>query len=93
MAVDAIALPEKPLPRLCIDLEDYPELEGDVDDIVEFRVRGRICSKQHSDYCKTQDIECKAIYDAAKATPTVGPLNEADKALGKLKAGRQMGRY
>lgn len=77
-----IATPPKIYPKFCVDLDQFPDLEAGVDEYVDLRLRGRVCSRNHSDYGNTMDLEVMALAKDAGS-------NEADKALGKLKSSKR----
>lgn len=71
---------EKVYPRFTVDLDQFKDLAADVDEGVELTLRGRVCSRNHTDYCNTMEIEVQAI-----GVPSAADFNEADRALAKLK--------
>lgn len=82
-------VPQKVYPRFTIDLDQFPGLECDVDESVELHLRGRVCSVEHSDYAHRMDVEVTSVAVPSHTHDSVGPINEADKALGKLKMARR----
>lgn len=81
---------QKIYPKFRVDLDQFPGLECDVDECVELHLKGRVCSLTHNDYCHEMEIEVTAVAVPSHTHDTIGPMNEADKALGKMKTG---GRY
>ncbi len=85
MAAEA---PAKSYPRFRVDLDQFPGLECDVDECVELHLKGRVCGVTHNDWCHDMEIEVTGIAVPSHTHDSIGPLNEADKALGKMKTGR-----
>jgi hypothetical protein len=85
--------PQKYYPKFCVDLDQFPGLAAEMDESVEIVLRGRVCGLTHNEYSHTMEVEVQAIQVPSHTNDAVGPMNEADKAMGKLKSGRQMGRY
>ena len=83
------AEPPKVYPRFSVDVEQFPGLSADVDESVELHLKGRVCSVEHSDYCHRMDVEVTSVAVPSHTHDSVGPHNEADRALGKLKTGRK----
>jgi hypothetical protein len=79
-AVPATASPTKYYPRLCIDLDQFPELKAEVDEVGDLSIRFRVCSVRHNDYCHEMELEVTSI-----GVPKSGD-NEADKAYEKLRS-------
>jgi hypothetical protein len=79
--------PQKVYPRFSVDLEQFPGLKADVDESVELHLKGRICSVEHSDYCHRMDVEVQSIAVPTHTHDSVGAMNEADRAMSKLKRG------
>lgn len=77
----------KVYPRFSVDLDQFPGLEAEVDESVELHLRGRVCSVEHSDYCHRMDVEVTSVAVPTHTHDSVGNLNEADIAMGKLKRG------
>lgn len=80
----AVTAPAKSYPRFRIDLDQFPGLEADMDESVELRLRGRVCSLSHNEYCHDMEIEVTSIAIPSHTKDSIGPQNEADRALGKL---------
>lgn len=79
----------KVYPRFTVDLDQFPGLECDVDESIELHLRGRICGVTHDEYSHTMDVEVASIAVPSHTHDSVGPCNEADRALGKMKASRR----
>ncbi len=77
--------PQKYYPKFCVDLDQFPGLECDVDESVELHLKGRVCSVTHNDYCHQMEVEVTSVAVPTHTHDTIGPSNEADSALGKLK--------
>jgi len=87
---DAPAAPEtKSYPRFTVDLDQFPGLQAEVDEVVELHLRGRVCGITHNDYCHSMDIEVTSVAVPHHTHATIGQPNEADKALGKMKEARR----
>jgi len=84
----AADVPAKIYPRFNIDVKEFPELQGNVDEHIEFRVRGRICERVHNDWSNSITVEALAISKCGEKEAATGPYNEADKAMEKLKSAR-----
>lgn len=69
-----------------IDLDKFPGVHADVDDSVRFEGSGRVCSVTHNDYCNEMQIEVSKISIPTHTSDSVGAMNEADVAMGKLKS-------
>lgn len=76
----------KVYPRFRVDLDDFPGLQADVDESVELHLKGRVCSVTHNDWCHEMEVEVTSVAVPTHTHDTVGPSNEADAALGKLKS-------
>ena len=76
--------------KICVDLEKYPGAKAEVDDSVRFEGSGRVCSVTHNDWSYTMEIEVTNFSVPTSTKDSVGPMNEADMALGKMK---QKSRY
>lgn len=87
------ATPSKVYPRIRIDLDQFPELKADVDEKVAFHGTGRVCSVTHNDWCHEMEIEVDSMAVPTHTHESIGPMNEADHVLGKLKTGKGLGRY
>ena len=83
----------KVYPRFRVDLDQFPGLEADVDESVELLLKGRVCSVSHNDYCHEMEVEVTSVAVPSHTHESVGPKNEADSALGKLRSGKGLGRY
>jgi hypothetical protein len=78
-------LPAKSYPRFCVDLDQFPGLEADVDESVELHLKGRVCSVTHNDWNHSMEVEVTSVAVPSHTHDSVGPMNEADAALGKLR--------
>jgi len=78
-------------PRFTVDLDQFPGLEADVDESVELHLKGRVCSVEHSDYCHSMQVEVQSVAIPTHTHDSIGPMNEADKALGKMRSSRRIG--
>jgi hypothetical protein len=85
--------PSKSYPRFRVDLDQFPGLSCEVDECVELHLKGRVCSTTHTDYCHDMEVEVTSIAVPTHTHDSVGLLNEADVAMGKLKTGKGLGRY
>ena len=87
---DVMAVPEtskKIYPRLSIDLDQFPDLKGDVDETGELHICYRVCSVQHNEYSHSMDLEITSIAVPRHSHEDVkGSGNEADRSLNKLKS-------
>lgn len=90
MSIDLPSMPERKM-YVTIDLDKFPEIHADVDDSVRFEGSGRVCSMTHNDYCNEMQIEVTKISIPTHTSESVGPMNEADLAMGKLKKGSRYG--
>lgn len=84
--LDTIVQPERKM-IICVDLDKYPGLKIDVDESIRFEGSGRVCSIRHNDYFNEMEIEVTKFSVPTHTHESVGPMNEADAALGKLKSG------
>lgn len=75
-------------PKFRVDLDQFPGLVADVDESVELHLKGRVCSITHNDYCHEMEVEVTSVAVPTHTKDSVGPMNEADRALGKMKSGR-----
>ena len=85
-----LAIPEtspKYYPKFCVDLDQFPGLLAEVDESVELHLKGRVCSVTHNDYCHQMEVEVTSVAVPTHTHDSVGPMNEADKAMGKLRGG------
>ena len=82
------SLPEKKM-YITIDLEKFPGLMTEVDESIRFEGSGRVCEVRHNDYCHEMQVEVTKISIPSHTQDTIGPVNEADIAMGKLKTGRK----
>ena len=80
-------------PRFRVDLEEFPGLECDVDEHVELNLKGRVCEVVHNDYSHHMEVEVTSIAVPTHTHNSIGAMNEADVAMGKLKTGKGLGRY
>ena len=80
-------------PRFTVDLDQFPGLKCDVDECIDLHLKGRVCSVSHNDYSHSMDIKVTSIAVPSHTSESVGPKNEADMALGKLKGGKGIGGY
>lgn len=85
-ALDSPTSPAKYYTKFCVDLQQFPGLEADMDECVELNLKGRVCSLTHNEYCHEMQIEVTSVAIPSHTHETVGPMNEADKALGKMKS-------
>ena len=85
--------PTKSYPRFCVDLEQFPGLKCDVDGCTDLHLKGRVCSVSHNDYSHSMEVEVTSIAVPSHTQESIGPKNEADAALGKLKGGKGIGGY
>ena len=74
-------------PKFCVDLDQFPGLQADVDESVELHLKGRVCSVTHNDWSHSMEVEVTSVAVPTHTHDSVGPMNEADHALGKLKRG------
>lgn len=81
--------PAKSYPRFTVDLDQFPGLQCDVDESVELTLRGRVSALTHNDWSHSMEIEVTSIAVPSHTHESVGPRNEADAALGKLKTPRR----
>ena len=90
-----VASPEqtKVYPRFRVDLDQFPGLSCEVDECVELHLKGRVCATTHTDYCHDMEVEVTSIAVPTHTHDSVGEMNEADRAMGKLKTGKGLGRY
>lgn len=72
-------------PKFRVDLDQFPGLEADVDESVELHLKGRVCAITHNDYCHEMEVEVTSVAVPTHTHDSIGPMNEADQALGKLK--------
>lgn len=86
MVVDA---PSKVYPKFRVDLDQFPDLDCDVDESVELTLRGRVCGVTHNDWCHEMEVEVTSIAVPTHTNDRVGPMNDADVALGKMKSKRR----
>lgn len=60
-----IAMPEKAsdeyYQRICVDLEKFPNLEGDLGDTIEITLKAKVVAKRESETCNDQDMEIVSI--------------------------------
>lgn len=77
-------------PKFRVDLDQFPGLQADVDESVELHLKGRVCSITHNNYCHEMEIEVTSVGIPTHTKDSIGPMNEADRALGKMK---NSGRY
>lgn len=80
--------PEKIYPRLSIDLDQFPGLEGDLDEEIEFHGRGRVCGLTHNDYSHSMDLEIRSLAHPDHThgeMPKIALVSIADQELSKLK--------
>jgi hypothetical protein len=80
--------PTKVYPRFTVDLDQFPGLECDMDENVDINLRGRVCGLNHNEWRYDMEIEVTSIAIPSHTNEHIGPKNEADLALGKLKSGR-----
>lgn len=87
MLSDAVNPQEKCYPRFTVDLTQFDDIYGEVDDNVTFTIQGRICARTHTDYCRTVEVEVRKISgkDDSQEAPKVAVINIADQELSKLK--------
>lgn len=85
--------PQKIYPKFCVDLDEFPGLEAEMDESVELHLRGRVCSLTHNEWSHTMEVEVKDIAIPTHTHDRIGPMNEADTALGKLRGGKGLGKY
>lgn len=81
--------PAKSYPRFTVDLDQFPDLKADVDESVELHLRGRVCALTHTDWCNSMEVEVMSVAVPTHTHESVGLLNEADRALGKMKTARR----
>lgn len=81
--------PTKIYPKFRVDLDQFPGLKLDVDESIDLSLRGRVCSITHNDWCHEMEIEVTSIAVPSHTDERIGPKNEADLALGKLKSARR----
>ena len=85
--------PVKVYPRFTVDLDQFPGLEADVDEHVELHLGGRVCAITHNDWNHSMEVEVTEVAVPTHTHDSVGPKNEADSVLGKLRSGKGLGRY
>lgn len=87
MLSDMPMSPPKSYPRLTVDVDQFPGIDGDVDENFSGVIQGRICGRSHTDYCNTVEIEITKISDVeAGDTPMrIAMIGIADQELSKLK--------
>jgi len=68
--------------RLCINLKDFPGLEGELGDTIVITIKAKIVSKEESESCKEQDVEVVSIGV---------PKNGADETYSAMTAPRLRG--
>ena len=78
---------QKYYPQFCVDLDQFPGLLAEVDESVELHLKGRVCSVTHNDYCHQMEVEVTSVAVPTHTHDSVGPMNEADKVMGKLRGG------
>ena len=78
------AMPVKSYPRITIDLNQFKDTFGDVDENTAFYVQGRICARTHTDYCNTVEVEVRKI-SASEPESKVALISPADQELKKLR--------
>lgn len=77
--------PQKYYPRFTVDLDQFPGLKAEVDESIELHLKGRVCSVTHTDWSHSMEVEITSVAVPTHTHDSVGPMNEADSALGKLK--------
>lgn len=85
--------PAKVYPRFNVDLDQFPGLKCDVDECIELHLKGRVCGVTHNDWSHNMEVEVTSIAVPTHTRDSVGPMNEADRAMGKLQTGKGLGRY
>lgn len=86
---DSPTLPTKYYPKFTVDLSQFPGLQADMDECVELNLKGRVCSLTHNEYCHEMQVEVTSVAIPTHTKDSIGPMNEADKALGKMKSARR----
>jgi len=85
----ATAKEEISYPHLFIDLDQFPGLEGDLDEEIELHVRGRVCSLSHSYGSHSMDVEVQKIahpdHTHDDEVPKVAVISIADSELSRMK--------
>lgn len=64
--------------RICVDLNDFPNLEGELGDVVEMTIKAKVVSKRESETCNDQDMEIVSI-----GVPKKNPADETYESLTK----------
>ena len=85
----ATEMPERKI-TICVDLDKFPGLEAGVDDSIKFEGSGRVSAVTHNDWCHEMTIEVTKFSIPSHTQDSIGPMNEADAALGKLKNRSQL---
>lgn len=78
--------PQKSYRKVCIDLDQFPGLSADMGEIVDIHIRGPVTRLVHDEYCHEMEVEQREVAIPTHTHESVGPRNEADAALGKLRS-------
>lgn len=87
-----LAAPEKVYPRFTVDLDQFPGLEGELDEDIELHLKGRVCALNHSDYSHSMDVEVRSLAHpdhTHEGFAKIAVINIADQELSKLKGNRR----
>jgi len=85
-SVATLDKPNKYYPKFTIDLDQFPDLEAEVDESVELKLKGRVCGITHNEWSHTMEVEVQAIAIPSHTSDDIGPRNKADEEFGKMRS-------